>query len=244
MPKLSVDADDAHAPGEEQGPAKTGTPSRRSLLGAAAGGFALAASGLLLPAWLSDDAEAADHPSGKVQHRAGKRRQRGHHRAKQQRREQDRRSDSPAPQGGRRKNIQFNIHNDRPNPSGVSIHIYVDEGSVGTDWKSRPAFWFPFGASKELAYQSTQVGFTIYWDNGGSKHFVSARDPLIGSPIVTVREGGYNGPDGTVHFRDDFPGNGGRIVKSNHATFDITRLADTASHVVFDVRFNLEGSSK
>lgn len=242
MPDFQGDLGNAHDDEHATGLAVVG--SRRRLLGAAAGRFALAASGLLLPAWLSEDAEAADHPSGKVRRRAGKRQQRKHHNRKQQRQDQDRQESSAEPRGNRRKNIQFNIHNDRPQPNGVTIHLYVDEGSVGTDWKPRPEFWFPYGASKELAYQSTQFGFAIHWNNGGSKHFVSARDPLVGSPIVTVQEGGYNGPDGTVHFRDDFPGNSGQLVKSNHATFDITRLADTATHVVFDVRFTRDEGSK
>jgi hypothetical protein len=64
--------------------------NRRILLGAA-GGFALATSGLLLPAWLIEDTAAAEQPVRRVQHRAAKRRQRRHHRLRQKRRLQRRR---------------------------------------------------------------------------------------------------------------------------------------------------------
>ena len=58
-----------------------GHGSRRDLLQAASG-FALAASGLLLPAGVT---ESAPHPVDKVRHRAGKRQQRKHVRLKQRR---------------------------------------------------------------------------------------------------------------------------------------------------------------
>lgn len=49
--------------------------SRRSLLGAAGGGFILAASGLLLPAGLVEEAVAGDHAVRNAQHRKQHRRQ-------------------------------------------------------------------------------------------------------------------------------------------------------------------------
>lgn len=54
--------------------------SRRALIGAA-GGFALSTSGLLVPDWLTEEAEADDLPVRRVQQRKEqKRRKRGHHR--------------------------------------------------------------------------------------------------------------------------------------------------------------------
>jgi hypothetical protein len=52
--------------------------SRRSLL-AGAGGFAFAASGLLLPDWLVEEAEADNHPVRRIQQRKEKRRRKGGH---------------------------------------------------------------------------------------------------------------------------------------------------------------------
>lgn len=55
-------------------PAPGSTGSRRTLLGAG-GGMLLAASGLLLPAWLAGDAEAVNPPVHNVQNRKRRRRQ-------------------------------------------------------------------------------------------------------------------------------------------------------------------------
>lgn len=61
---------------------------RRLLLGGVASGMALAANGLVLPAWLADEAEAAGHPVGNVQRRKSTRRRKArarkhhHHRRK------------------------------------------------------------------------------------------------------------------------------------------------------------------
>lgn len=54
------------------------TGSRRAVLGLTAGGLAKATSGLLLPAWMADEASAAE---GQVvaQHRGNRRRHRRHH---------------------------------------------------------------------------------------------------------------------------------------------------------------------
>jgi hypothetical protein len=52
--------------------------TRRSLLGAA-GGFALAASGLLLPNWLAEEAEADGNPVRRIQQRKDQRRRQARH---------------------------------------------------------------------------------------------------------------------------------------------------------------------
>ena len=56
------------------------------MLGAAAGGFALAASGLLLPAWLVEEAAADNHPVRGVQDRKQQRRDKRRHELEHNRR--------------------------------------------------------------------------------------------------------------------------------------------------------------
>jgi hypothetical protein len=67
--------------------------SRRHLLGAAAGGFALATSGLLVPEWLVDEAEAGEHPVRRIQGRKEQQRQKRHHRRENRRQLQRRQDD-------------------------------------------------------------------------------------------------------------------------------------------------------
>jgi hypothetical protein len=68
--------------GERAGEAQTAW-SRRAVLGAAGGGFALARSGLLLPAWLGAEAEAANDPVRHIQHRKDRRRIKQRHKKHQ-----------------------------------------------------------------------------------------------------------------------------------------------------------------
>jgi hypothetical protein len=59
----------------EDAPVPRDAGSRRRLLSGAAGGLALATSGLLLPDWLVEEAEADNHPVRRVQDRKEKKRQ-------------------------------------------------------------------------------------------------------------------------------------------------------------------------
>jgi hypothetical protein len=212
--------------------------SRRALL-EAAGGFALAASGLLLPKWLVEESEAAADPVGNVQQRAGKRRQRRHRRINQQRREQDRKDENPPPQFARTKWITFIAHNDTPRP--LEIQVFVDEASVGTKWVTRTPFQIAPGVPKELAYKSNQVGFSVTWDPGRGT-FISAIDPAIGDPRATIRHRGEEGPV----LMDQVFGTPNSIrtitTRANRApeTWTVWRLYDTRTEVVFDVRFKIE----
>lgn len=232
------DEPEMYAELDEEGNSSGAVPSRnrRQLLGAAASGFAVAASGLLVPAWLAGDATAADHPASHVQHGASKRRQRKHHRLKTRRREQSRQS--PPPQGKRLKEVMFIIHNDTPDPSAVDIEVCVDEASVGTNWVPRPLFGFAYGATKELAYHSTRVGFEIHWDRGGTANFIAAHNPLIGNPTITILAGHYY--NGAQIYFDDFPGRTSTVFTKDHGTYTISRLSDTENYIRFDVRFHKE----
>jgi hypothetical protein len=71
--------------------------SRRAVLGAAAGGFALAASGLLLPEWLVEEAEADNHPVRRSQGREERKRQKRHNQHTQHHDRDSRRDDDKPP---------------------------------------------------------------------------------------------------------------------------------------------------
>jgi hypothetical protein len=81
--------------------------SRRALLGAA-GGVALATSGLLLPDWLVEETAAAEHPVRRVQHHAAQHRRKQHHR-REHHREGHRRQQRDASGGYR--GVQLEIIN-------------------------------------------------------------------------------------------------------------------------------------
>lgn len=94
--------------------------SRRELVRGISGGFGVAASGLLLPEWLVEDAAARGHPTQEVQHRADKRRQRKHRRVKRKRRQHRRSSDASRRPGAFIK--------------GVRMSVFARNGLVRINW--------------------------------------------------------------------------------------------------------------
>lgn len=103
---------------------------RRAVLGGAAGGLTLAASGLLLPEWLVKDAQAENHPAHHVQHRADHHRQRQHHRLQQNRTQQRRR---------RRQ------HQDQANAPGVGTKILMLTLKNLADVSTKTSLWSGHG---------------------------------------------------------------------------------------------------
>ena len=115
-------------------------PTRRGLLGAA-GGFALAASGLVLPDWLAEtEARAGAHDGAKGGRRGndhkGRRRKRSHGANKAKRKDQD------IPPGFVPTNVAMNVINNRQVPVNIRgwladtrTHWYVPDG---WDWAPMP----------------------------------------------------------------------------------------------------------
>ena len=106
--------------------------SRRSLLGAFTGCFALAASGLFLAEELVEEVEAAQHPVQRVQRREeqrrSNRRRQAHHRHKR------RHHDKGKPRGGSfgSRGIEFRVEGARFRPSKIDFyrdHFTIDHGS-------------------------------------------------------------------------------------------------------------------
>jgi hypothetical protein len=74
--------------------------SRRSLLSGAASGFALAASGLLLPEWLAEEAAADNHPVRGVQDRKQHKRDKRRHKREHNRQLKNRQRGGKGSRGG------------------------------------------------------------------------------------------------------------------------------------------------
>ena len=98
-------------------PAPGSTGSRRALL-ASGCGMLLAASGLLLPAWLAGDAEAGESPVHNVQNRKRRRRQKRLRDLKHRRKEK-RNDKQPAPTNKWRAGISCAVTNDGSSSLGI-----------------------------------------------------------------------------------------------------------------------------
>lgn len=147
--------------GAAEQPAPDVIRSRRALLGAA-GGLALATSGLLLPEWLVEETAAAGHPVGRVQKRADKRRDRKHHRLKQKRtqqRHQPNQDGSNAPGAGQ-KILQMTLRNFTE--KNISVSLVTGSGDF---WEYEPTVHhFPTTPGQIIGgYQtaSDRIGFNI-----------------------------------------------------------------------------------
>jgi hypothetical protein len=149
--------------------------SRRRLLGAAAGGFALAASGLLLPDWLSE--EAAARPDGAYGGQLGGRHgkdHRGRDKAKRRgrgdRKDKSRERDRPGSGGFR--NTALTVRNaglDFPNPGPYGLERFT--------------VWF---------YYQTKIGFDDYG------HPIKVLGPIVLDENQEVTRSYRFAPD---HFR-------------------------------------------
>lgn len=166
--------------------------SRRALFGAA-GGFALAASGLLLPEWLDEEAEAADnHPVRGVQQRKAQRRRKqrggrdnhqGHHR---------RRDDARKPPQFGPKGIRLKVVNETGDSFAVCQHWV---GTVG---------WYRIRFENLGKKGSTTSTFTNDTEElhagilfpGNKEPFVWVENPFAGTPNTTYQSGGTFSPFG------------------------------------------------
>lgn len=196
----------------------------RLLLGAATSGIVLATSGLLLPEWLVEKAEAdegdglADHPVRNVQHRADKRRQRRHHRLKQKRRRQQR------PADGRTTNLKdywikrVNLTVINNTSETLSLTDYMGNGN----WVSQgDQTLSAFGGRYEQTDNSQSQGVLFKILN---HPFLSAFNPVIGTPFVRAE---YGGSLGTFAYNDGTTAIDNTTLSENQETRVVIPFSDT-----------------
>ena len=164
--------------------------SRRGLVGAAAGAFTLAASGLFLPEGVTEVAAREGTFGGQLGGRHGKnRRGRDEHRDHRHERHRDRHR----PDGGDWLNVALYVHNLRQ--SAVAVRqwktIGVDDiirwGPV-TGWLTidgKPAS----GPEHFIDFVTNLKGFAVEINTG---HVIEVANPLLGFPHLTVGVGGWS----------------------------------------------------
>ncbi len=163
-------------------------PNRRALLRAGAGGFALAASGLVLPEWLHNEAEAREGAyDGKLGGRHGKnRRDRGNRTRRRHRRDRDKKPDRDPPKGiiddEGVLNIQFIFVNNNgagSEPIGVTCYSYAwgTNTVVGEETKSVRS---ETGAS----FTTSVKHASLYIDH--DRHVVWAKNPYWSYPTIEI----------------------------------------------------------
>ena len=174
---------------------------RRALLGGAAGGFALAAGGLLLPDWLAAEAaEGQGRLGGELGGRHGKN-QRGRNeqrrRRRQRRREQDRRQrgrndDDDTPRGGGLFDpfnifvgVRFTNEQTISQRAHLTFQTYNDPGF------GRPKTWdTKEHATLELeettSYKFDVPKVRVVVDVPAVARWVEIDNPFVGFPLVTV----------------------------------------------------------
>ncbi|MFT4038581.1 MAG: hypothetical protein QM692_10405 [Thermomicrobiales bacterium] len=226
--------------------------SRRRLLGASAGAFALAASGLFLPPGLVEEAaarEGANH--GKLGGRHGKNR-RGKDRKKGRSEKQSRASaGNKAPGGGLIKSVGCDVSCQDGTWSQLRVDFYYRIKGSGDTWSG-----FKFGGSDSLygvgaiaRYKPDRYSIAAYIhaDNLERACFVEMLNPLIGYPYMKISLGGsIDGNGAYVHgayAADESFGVGDRkTLTIGNATFpwgthpvdiSVYRAEDTNSHKWF-----------
>jgi hypothetical protein len=158
--------------------------NRRSLLGSAAGSFALAASGLLLPDWLIEDAAADNHPVRGIQGRKDQRRNKRRHEHDRRHRQHHKHKGASKqhPRGSKGiYGIEFRLEIEGYRPIKVSFYGTGAE----FDWrlvKSKtlgPAENDTFGGSLDPC---------ALWIDG--RFWVEATNPLLDYPKLKLGYGG------------------------------------------------------
>jgi hypothetical protein len=209
--------------------------NRRTLWRAAASGFVLAGSGLLLPKWPDDEAVAREGAyGGKIGGRRGKD-HRGQDRTRDRyrhRHDHDKDSDRNRPQGP------------LDNEGTLSIQfIFVNNNAVGTDPIDVTCFSYAWnttvvGSEDRSVRPESGVGFTtavrqasLYIDD--NRHIVWARNPFWDFPTIEIDSGGAQSPT-TVGPKGMAVGDTLSLHRANYK-IDVTRNGDTETHKVFSV---------
>lgn len=158
---------------------------RRGVLSAMAGGFALAAGGLLRPAWLEETKARPGAKGGELGGRRGK-----DHRGRKKRhgKRHNRDRDRSGPRGG------------SPSPLGISItmNYYVSEGKTHTEfWTARTSDWakeqsLSLEPGDKATFQTKRTGAVVWLAGSYYASFNTQTDP----PTVTLGHGGTFGAHG------------------------------------------------
>ena len=168
------------------------TVTRRHLLGAA-GGFALAASGLLVPDWLVAEGEAADkHPVRGVQQRKEQRRrkqrnERGHRHDRHHRRDDGTKPPELGPRG-----IRLKVVNETDVTFGLCQHWVGTIGWYRNAWETL----HKQGSTMSSFSEDTEELHSGVLFFGGKEAFVWVENPLVGTPNTTYQSGGTFSPFG------------------------------------------------
>jgi hypothetical protein len=175
--------------------------SRRWLLGAAAGGFGLAASGLVLPDWLIEEAEADNHPVRRIQKRKAQRRKK-HRTGLEHRREVQRRQDDGQDKG--RGGVIFDgIWFDVTNYWGTTITVEFWVQATDETFKKEPTITINNGRSDSFLTGEAEAFLWI-----DHRYLVYAKNPWVGYVYSEMAKGGSVGPRGWTR------GSDGNIVTS------------------------------
>jgi hypothetical protein len=202
------------------------------MLRASLGGFALAASGILLPAWMDDEAAAREGAPGAKGGRHGTnhrgRNKRRNHRNK---RKHDRRRDG----AGGWLNVALYIHNLRP--TAVAVRQWKTIGFDDIIRWGPMTDWLPIegrtGAEPEhfIDFVSDLKGFVVEINTG---HVIEVRNALLDFlPRLEILEGGWSEhgwhPRGKTLINQGFF----EWEIARAPGFGVQRLNDTPTHKQF-----------
>lgn len=232
--------DELHDEAESEAAMGGAGVSRRTMLGTAVRGFALAASGLFVPRWLEEPEAKSGTYGGRLGGRRGKNR-RG--RSQAQRRDNNK-NDNDGPRGASRISephvrwIKFNLYNDLATPNQASV-IEPWVRLEGSQWGKFPNASLANGASAAFPFRSSfQAALHI-----DSQFYVEGRNFAIGTPqIVLARDGrmtqtGYEAAQGTTTIRALAEGE--EIVRFLAGRrFAVKRIPDSNDYIEFDVRYS------
>lgn len=211
-----------------------GKPSRRQFLSAAAGGFALTAGGVLVPDWLRDGAEAADHPVRRIQERKRRSRARRRHR-------RHRRNHGGHNQDGSShvfSDVAIYVHNYRAAPVNTIGWEVDNSGNYPQRYSPDAWYWAPIPAK---AANGTHA----------FREFLGAEDHVyvqINEDHVVVGLNEYApGLAGTAIYAGDMDASHGPDLPALKAAdlkvwqsteipgIKVTRVPDANRHIVFSV---------
>jgi hypothetical protein len=215
--------------------------NRRMLLGAVAGGFALTASGLLLPERLVDAAKLDHHPVRRIQKRQDQRREKRRNRLERRRHHQQRKQNGRPPGFGT-YNMAIFVHNYRSVPVQVqgwqahattrSDDIWYKRGN-DWDWSTIPAIGADGSHShKEFVGDEKALAVQI-----GTDRVVSGWNFLLAPPSAEILTGGWSSKHGADRDAE-------RLASSEQfwqgdtisaPGIKITRVDDLDKHLLYSV---------
>lgn len=177
--------------------------NRRALLGTAAGGFALAASGLLLPERLVEEAAADDHPVWRIQGRKdgqrGQRKRRLERRRERNRRHNRDKNDDTAAGDQIYKGIAFIFEVSGGRSARVSAHSLLPARGYLTDRWFQSGLDGPYapGTSKRVDFYETTAALWI-----DKNLWLKAENTILPweNPVLWSGYGGSFDPDGEQPF--------------------------------------------